>query len=76
VDAVILDAETMPFVDVTAGRMLVATHDELRSQGLRLVVARNVGQVRDVLRCITQDGDLTMSYPRVDAAVDALAGQV
>ena len=69
----ILDAETMPFVDVTAGRMLVATHEELRTHGVRLVLARDVGQVRDVLGCITQDGDLTTSYPKIDAAVDALA---
>ena len=55
VHAVILDAETVPFVDVTAGRMLVATHDELRTHGVRLVLARDVGQVRDVLRCITHD---------------------
>ena len=32
-----------------------------------------LGQVRDVLRCITEDGDLTVSYPKIDAAVDALA---
>jgi len=73
VRAVILDAETMPFVDVTAGRMLVATHEELRTHGVRLVLARDVGQVRDVLRCITEDGDLTVSYPKIDAAVDAIA---
>ena len=73
VRAVILDAETMPFVDVTAGRMLVATHEELRTHGVRLVLARDVGQVRDVLRCITQEGDLTTSYPKIDAAVEALA---
>ena len=63
----------MPFVDVTAGRMLVATHEELRTHGVRLVLARDVGQVRDVLRCITQEGDLTTSYPKIDAAVEALA---
>ena len=59
-------------MDVTAGRMLVATHEELRTHGVRLVLARDVGQVRDVLRCITEDGDLTVSYPKIDAAVDAL----
>ena len=54
VRAVILDAETIPFVDVTAARMLVATHEELRTHGVRLVLARAVGQVRDVLGCITR----------------------
>ncbi len=36
------------------------------------MLARDVGQVRDVLACFTEDGDLTSSYPRIDAAVDAL----
>ena len=73
VHAVIIDAETTPFVDVTAARMLVAVHDELRRNGVRLVLARAVGQVRDVLGCITDDGDLTESYPTIAAAVDAVS---
>ena len=68
----ILDAETIPFVDVTAARMLVAAHDELQANGVRLVLARAVGQVRDVLGCITEDGDLTTSYPTIAAALDAI----
>ena len=74
VRAVIIDAETIPFVDITAARMLVAAHDELGVNGVRLVLARDVGQVRDLLGCITRDGDLTASYPTIDAAVEALAG--
>ena len=73
VHAVILDAETTPFVDVSAARMLVSAHEELRARGVRLVLARAVGQVRDVLRCIADDDDLTKSYPTINAAVDALA---
>jgi anti-anti-sigma factor len=72
VHAVILDAESAPFVDVTAARMLVEAHDELRSHGVRLVLARAVGQARDVLRCITQVDDLIAPYPKIDAAVDAV----
>ena len=72
VRAVILDAESAPFVDVTAARMLVEAHDELRSHGVRLVLARAVGQVRDVLACITQLDDLIAPYPKIDAAVDAV----
>ena len=68
----IVDAETTPFVDVTAARMLVAAHEELRPHGVRLVLARDVGQVRDVLGCITDDGDLIASYPTIEAAIDAL----
>jgi SulP family sulfate permease len=50
VRAVVLDAETVPYVDVTAAEMLVRLRDELERDGVRLVVARDVGQVRDVLR--------------------------
>jgi len=72
VRAVIIDAETTPFVDVTAARMLVAAREELRSHGVLLVLARDVGQVRDVLGCMTDDGDAIASYPTIDAAVTAL----
>jgi anti-anti-sigma factor len=72
VRAVILDAESAPFVDVTAARMLVEVHDRLRSVGIRLVLARAVGQVRDVLACITQEDDLIAPYAKIDAAVEAV----
>ena len=74
VGAVILDAETIPFVDVTAAWMLVAAHDELQANGVRLVLARAVGQVRDILGCITDDGDLTRSYATIAAALEAVRG--
>jgi sulfate permease, SulP family len=47
--AVVLDCETVPFVDVTAGRMLDELTADLRGRGIRLVIAREVGQVRDAL---------------------------
>jgi sulfate permease, SulP family len=50
VHAIVLDAETMPYVDVTAVRMLRRLEQDLRSEGVRLLVAREVGQVRDVVR--------------------------
>ena len=59
----IVDAETTPFVDVSGARMLVATHEELRSAGVRLVLARAVGQVHDVLGCVTDERDLTAVVP-------------
>jgi len=52
--------------------MLVAAREELRSHGVPLVLARDVGQVRDVLGCMTDDGDAIASYPTIDAAVTAL----
>jgi SulP family sulfate permease len=47
--AVVLDAETVPFVDVTAAAMLRQLNADLERDGIRLLVAREVGQVRDVL---------------------------
>ena len=48
--AVVLDAQTLPFVGVTAAEMLTRRRDELASQGVTLLLARDVGQLRDVLR--------------------------
>jgi sulfate permease, SulP family len=72
VRGVVVDAETTPFVDVTAARMLFEAHEELRDRGVRLVLARAVGQVRDVLGCITDEADLTEPYATIGAAVEAL----
>ena len=74
VTAVVLDAETIPFVDVTSARMLAALEEQLREQGVRLLIARDVGQVRDVLRSATDDPALAHVYPSVQAAVDATQG--
>jgi SulP family sulfate permease len=68
----VLDAETIPSIDVTAARMLVQLDDELRRRGVRLVVARDIGQVRDVLRRTEGDGPLLTAYPTVRQAVEAL----
>ena len=40
------------------------------------LLARDVGQVRDVLRTAAADGALTRVYPSVRAAVDSLAGRL
>ena len=72
VHGVVVDAETTPFVDVTAARMLVAAHDELGARDVPLVLARAVGQVRDVLGCVTDERDLIAPYPTIGDAVDAL----
>jgi SulP family sulfate permease len=70
--AVVLDAETIPFVDVTAARMLVLLGADLDRQGVRLVVARDVGQVRDVLRRTEAERRLPAAYPTVREAVEAV----
>jgi sulfate permease, SulP family len=69
VHTVVLDAETTPFVDVTAARMLTAVVDELQTRGVGLLIARDVGQFRDVVVAATGDADLAIRYPTIDAAV-------
>jgi SulP family sulfate permease len=69
--AVVLDAETIPFIDVTASRMLADVAEELHHQHVRLLIARDIGQVRDVIRHVVDDPDLERVYPSVQAAVDA-----
>ena len=67
---VVLDAETMPFIDVTAASMLAELFEDLRRDGIQLVIARDIGQVRDFLG---QMGEPTApAYPSVEAAVAAL----
>ncbi|QNE73607.1 STAS domain-containing protein [Streptomyces finlayi] len=71
VTAVVIDAETVPFVDVSAVRMLDDLAEELEARGVRLLLARDVGQVRDVLRTAEGRAELRRVYPTVRAAVDA-----
>lgn len=72
VKAVVLDAETMPFLDVTAVSMLDQAEKDLRRKGVRLLVARDIGPVRDVLRAAGADQALTYVYPSVQAAVESV----
>jgi SulP family sulfate permease len=74
VRAVILDAESVPYLDVTAATALQQLDEELTAAGQRFLIARDVGQVRDVLRrADAGDPNLSLPYPTVRAAVAALA---
>jgi anti-anti-sigma factor len=72
VHAVVLDAETIPFVDVTAAEMIEGLRGELAREGVTLLLARDIGQVRDVLQ-VTQatDGGTRAVFRTVEAAVEA-----
>ena len=75
--AVVLDAETVPFIDVTAVGVLEELADDLDREGVRLVLARDVGQVRDLAGdgAVGAAGSTGLrSYPTVHAAVAALVG--
>ncbi|CAM2989683.1 SulP family inorganic anion transporter [Prescottella defluvii] len=67
---VVLDAETSPYVDVTAAEMLMQLRDSLGRRGIELRVARDIGQFRDTLRKSAADGAPMGVYPTV---ADALA---
>ncbi len=71
--AIVLDAESIPFIDVTASRMLADLTDELHDRDVRLLIVRELGQVRDVVRHVVGDPELTNIYPTVQAAVDAVS---
>lgn len=71
VRALVLDATTVPTVDVTAAGMLRDTAAELETRGIRLLAVGDVGQVRDVLRRAGASSVLDRLYPTVDAAVAA-----
>jgi sulfate permease, SulP family len=73
VRAIVLDAQTVPSVDVTAAAMLEQLRDGLGHQGVALLLAREVGQVRDVLRRSHPEDDTSAQhvFPTVEEAVEA-----
>ena len=68
VEAVVLDAETVPYIDVTAAEMLRQLRDDLQRRHVRLLLARDIGQVRDVLRQAGTE-DAGAVFPSVEEAV-------
>lgn len=72
--AVVIDAENVPFIDVTAVRVLDRLAEELEHDGVRLLIARDVGQVRDVIHEAGADEGLQRVYRSVGAAVEAAVG--
>jgi anti-anti-sigma factor len=69
--AVILDAETVPFIDVTAAEMLATLSEELDRQGVALLLAHDLGEVRDTLRQTGVRNELGPQsvFPTIDEAV-------
>ncbi len=72
--AIVLDAASMPFIDITAATMLSDVADDLARDGIRFVMARDIGQVRDLLSVDTDAATLP-AYATVREAVDALAAE-
>jgi sulfate permease, SulP family len=69
--AVVIDAEATPFVDITAVRVLRGVADDLRSAGVTLALAGEIGQVRDVIRRGEASG-IGPVFPSVSEAVTVL----
>ncbi len=74
VAGVVLDVESVPAIDVTAAAMLAGLADDLHRDGVRLVLARSLGQVRDVLSVAEEGRPALPVYPTVRAAVAGLDG--
>ncbi len=68
--AVVLDGETMPYIDVTAAQMLSQLARDLQRDGVRLILVRSIGQVRDVIRRAGEEPIVTV-YSTIDEAVAA-----
>nr|WP_210732255.1 SulP family inorganic anion transporter [Cellulomonas denverensis] len=70
---VVLDARTVPFVDSAAAGMLGQLRRDLDRAGATLVLAQDVGQVRDVLRAVAGAAGTPEleRYPTVDQAIAA-----
>jgi sulfate permease, SulP family len=64
---VVLDAETSPFVDVTAATMLAELKSTLARQGIEFRIARDIGQVRDTLEKAGQAPQLEINTTIDDA---------
>lgn len=71
ITAVVLDAETSPSIDASAATMLEQVADALHARGARLIVARDVGEVRDLLGRAGADRELAALHRSVDEAIAA-----
>ena len=71
--AIVLDLESVPAIDFTAAEMLLALDDELTNGGVRLAIAREAGQVGDLLHQAGAGSLADNVYSSVDSAVSALA---
>jgi sulfate permease, SulP family len=71
IGAVVLDCETMPSIDVTAARMLSQLAADFRRRGVRLVLAGEIGQVRDMLAAVSGPDGSPEYHRTVHDAVDS-----
>ena len=68
---VVLDCATMPYLDVTAARMLTQLAADLPRHGVQLVLAGEIGQVRDMVAAVTGHGRAPEYHRTVQEAVNS-----
>jgi SulP family sulfate permease len=71
IGVVVLDCETMPSIDVTAARMLSQLAADFRRRGVQLVLAGEIGQVRDMLAVVSGPYGSPEYHRTVQDAVDS-----
>jgi high affinity sulfate transporter 1 len=71
---VVVDAETIPFVDVDAAEMFATLRTDLARTGTELVIARDVGRVRDELRAALDQEKQPPVFRDIDQAVASSPG--
>lgn len=83
VRAVVLDLATVPFIDVTAAKMLIELDEEFRGRRIAFALARQTGEVRGVVSRVSGTGESKEDgagrpelavYATVRDAVAAVAG--
>jgi sulfate permease, SulP family len=72
VRGLVIDARSTPTIDVTAARVLLELAAGLGAVGTELLIARGVGQVRDLIA--HAEGHAIRVFASVDDAVSALTG--
>jgi len=70
---VVLDAETSPFIDISAAEMLAELAGSLRRDGIELRIARDIGQFRDVMRSAVPEAFHREVFRTIDEALTAPA---
>ena len=68
---VVLDAETSPFIDISAAEMLAQLAATLRRDGIELRIARDIGQFRDVMRNAVPEAFRHEVFRTIDEAIQA-----
>ena len=68
---VVLDAETSPFIDISAAEMLAQLASSLARDGIELRIARDIGQFRDVMRSAVPEAFHHEVFRTIDQALDA-----